>query len=133
MWVFCRPEWTKVETPWKWILTIFKYKNEYRKQLELDEKNMVICLVFFSYFLSYSHFCILKLSKFILKGVKLGFCPNRFRKHTPWGKYKTRFYFFSRVESKFQNFQGNIMIYNVSSPSSRYWNIRRDVHGRRDI
>ena len=24
---FCRPEWTKGGTPWKWILTIFECKN----------------------------------------------------------------------------------------------------------
>ena len=49
--LFCRPEETKrVMTPWKWILRIFKYKNEYLKQLELKKsiKNSVICLVSFS-------------------------------------------------------------------------------------
>ena len=30
--ILCKPEWTKKETPWKWILTIFEYKNEYPKQ-----------------------------------------------------------------------------------------------------
>ena len=29
---FYRPEWIKRGTTWKWILTIFKYKNEYYKQ-----------------------------------------------------------------------------------------------------
>ena len=39
-------------TPWKWILTIFTYKIEYHKQLDLQKidekkkkKNGVICLV----------------------------------------------------------------------------------------
>ena len=32
-------------TPWKWILTIFKYKNEYHKQSKL--KNGMICIVSF--------------------------------------------------------------------------------------
>ena len=35
-------------TLWKWILTIFNYKIEYHKHLDLqkvDEKNGVICLV----------------------------------------------------------------------------------------
>ena len=40
----CRPEWTKVGTPWKWILTIFKFKNRVQK---VDEQNGVICLVSF--------------------------------------------------------------------------------------
>ena len=35
--VFYRPEWTKGGTPWKRILTFFKYKNEYHKQLELKK------------------------------------------------------------------------------------------------
>ena len=34
-------------TPWKWILTIFKYKNEYHKQLKNRWKNGVIWLVSF--------------------------------------------------------------------------------------
>ena len=33
--VFCRTEWSKGGTPWKRILTIFKYKNEYHEELEL--------------------------------------------------------------------------------------------------
>ena len=33
IYVFCRSEWTKRKTPWKWTLTFFKYKNEYHKQL----------------------------------------------------------------------------------------------------
>ena len=36
--VFCRPEWAKGETPWKWILTIFKWKNEFPKQLGLEKQ-----------------------------------------------------------------------------------------------
>ena len=46
--VFSRPEWTKGGTPKKWILTIFKYKNGYHKQLELKKymkKYGAICLV----------------------------------------------------------------------------------------
>ena len=35
--VFYRPEWTKGGTTWKWILTIFIYKNESYKQI--DGKN----------------------------------------------------------------------------------------------
>ena len=31
---FYRPELTKGGTPWEWILSIFKYKNECYKQLE---------------------------------------------------------------------------------------------------
>ena len=50
-------------TPWKQILTIFKYKNEYRKQLEMKNrwKNGVICLVsFFAFWVM-----VLKLSKIV--------------------------------------------------------------------
>ena len=36
--VFCRPEWAKGGTPWKWILTIFKWKNEFPKQLGLEKQ-----------------------------------------------------------------------------------------------
>ena len=36
--VFCRPEWAKGETPWKWILTIFKWKNKFAKQLGLKKQ-----------------------------------------------------------------------------------------------
>ena len=32
--VFYKLEWIKVRTTWKWILTIFRYKNECYKQLE---------------------------------------------------------------------------------------------------
>ena len=32
--VFYRPKWSKRGTSWKWISAIFKYKNEYQKQLE---------------------------------------------------------------------------------------------------
>ena len=32
--VFYRPEWTKGGTTWKWILSIFKFRNEYYKQLD---------------------------------------------------------------------------------------------------
>ena len=46
-----------------------------------------------------------------VKAVRLGFCPVRFRKHTLWGKWINRFYFFYRVENKFQNFQRNLMVY----------------------
>ena len=45
-----------------------------------------------------------------VKAVRLGFCLVRFRKYTHWGKSKTRFYFFYRVDNKFQNFQGNLMV-----------------------
>ena len=48
--VFCRPEWTKEGTPWKRILTFFKYKSEYHETVraqKVDEKNGVICLVSF--------------------------------------------------------------------------------------
>ena len=47
----------------------------------------------------------------IVKAVRLGFCPVGFKKPTHWGKQKTRFYFFYRVENKFWIFQGNIMVY----------------------
>ena len=45
---FYRPEWVKRRTTWKWILTIFKYKNESYKQCSGKSrwKNEVICLVF---------------------------------------------------------------------------------------
>ena len=36
--VFCRPEWAKEGTPWKWILTIFKWKNEFPKQLGSESR-----------------------------------------------------------------------------------------------
>ena len=32
--LFYRPEWTKGGTTWKWILSIFKFRNEYFKQLD---------------------------------------------------------------------------------------------------
>ena len=59
---FYRPEWSKGGTTWKWILTIFKYKNECYKQLEwkkLMKKNGGICQV--SMFPSLG--MVLKLSK----------------------------------------------------------------------
>ena len=44
---FYKPEWIIRGTTWKWILTIFKYKNEYYKQSRKSRwKNEVICLVF---------------------------------------------------------------------------------------
>ena len=49
--VYCRPEWTKGETSWKWILVIFKYKTEYQKQLgvkKVDEENLICQVSFFS-------------------------------------------------------------------------------------
>ena len=36
--VFCRPKWTKGGTLWKWILTTFKCKNEFPKQLGLEKQ-----------------------------------------------------------------------------------------------
>ena len=54
--VFCRPEQTKRGTPWKQILTIFKWKNEFPRQLGL------ICLVF----MSPSWVIVLKFSKLCL-------------------------------------------------------------------
>ena len=36
--VFYRLEWTIGGTPWKWILTFFRYKNEYHKQVELKSR-----------------------------------------------------------------------------------------------
>ena len=53
----------KGDTPWKWILTFSKYKNEYRKELaqKVDEKNGVICLVFFFP----SSVMVLKLTKIV--------------------------------------------------------------------
>ena len=36
--VFWRPEWAKRGTPWKWNLTIFKWKNEFPKQLGLEKQ-----------------------------------------------------------------------------------------------
>ena len=36
--VFCRPEWAKVGTPRKFILIIFKWKNEFLKQLGLEKQ-----------------------------------------------------------------------------------------------
>ena len=62
--VFCRPEWTKGGTPWKWILTIFKWKNEFPKQLGLKKqmkKYGVIRLVF----MSLSWVMVLKFSKIV--------------------------------------------------------------------
>ena len=46
--VFYRPEWTKRRTIWKWILNIFKFRNECYKQLERKKhmKKMGSCLVF---------------------------------------------------------------------------------------
>ena len=44
---FYKPEWIIRGATWKWILTIFKYKNEYYKQSRKSRwKNEVICLVF---------------------------------------------------------------------------------------
>ena len=44
---FYKPEWIIRGTTWKWILTIFKCKNEYYKQSRKGRwKNEVICLVF---------------------------------------------------------------------------------------
>ena len=44
---FYKPEGIKRETTWKWILTLFKYKNEYYKQSrESRWKNEVTCLGF---------------------------------------------------------------------------------------
>ena len=38
-------------TPWKWILAIFKFKNEVPKQLGLEkQKKKMGLLVLFSYF-----------------------------------------------------------------------------------
>ena len=37
--VFYRTEWTKGETRWRWILTIFKYQNECYKHLKSRWKN----------------------------------------------------------------------------------------------
>ena len=55
-----RPEWTKGGTTWKWILSIFKFRNEYYKQIGKSRwKNGVICLV--SMFPSWV--MVLKLSK----------------------------------------------------------------------
>ena len=51
-------------TLWKWILAIFKYKNEYHRQLEFTKgrwKNAVVCLL--SIFLS--QVMVLKLSKIV--------------------------------------------------------------------
>ena len=36
--IFCRPEWAKGGTLWKWILTIFKWKNEFPKGLVLEQQ-----------------------------------------------------------------------------------------------
>ena len=50
--------------PWKWILTIFKCKNEFAKRLGLEKqmkKNGVICLVF----MSPSWVRVVKLSKIV--------------------------------------------------------------------
>ena len=46
--VFYKLEWIKVRTTWKWILTIFRYKNECYKQLEWKKymKDRVTWLVF---------------------------------------------------------------------------------------
>ena len=43
--VFYRSEGTKGATTRKWILSIFKFRNEYYKLEKVDEKNGVICLV----------------------------------------------------------------------------------------
>ena len=39
--VFYRPEWTKRGTTWKWILSIFNFRNEYYKHL--DRKMGIFC------------------------------------------------------------------------------------------
>ena len=60
--VFYRPKGTKGGTTWKYTLSIFKFRNEYYKQLDrkkVDEKNGVICLVF----MCPSWVTVLKLSK----------------------------------------------------------------------
>ena len=46
--VFYRPEWTKRGTTWKWILSIFKFRNEWYKRLEQKSrwKKGIICLMF---------------------------------------------------------------------------------------
>ena len=41
--VFYRPEWTEGGTTWKWILSIFKFRNEcYKQSLKSGWKNGVI-------------------------------------------------------------------------------------------
>ena len=58
--VFYRPEWTKRGTTSKWILSIFKFRNEYYSQIGKSIwKKGVICLV--SMFPSWV--VVLKLSK----------------------------------------------------------------------
>ena len=43
--VFYRPEWTEGGTTWKWILSIFKFRNEcYKQSSKSGWKNGVICL-----------------------------------------------------------------------------------------
>ena len=44
--VFYRSEWTNRWTRWKWVLSIFSFRNEYYKQIGKSRwKNEVICLV----------------------------------------------------------------------------------------
>ena len=55
--VFCRPEWT----PWKWILTIFKSKDEFLNQLGLKKqmKQWVYLPGFHVFFLRYGPYIVL--------------------------------------------------------------------------
>ena len=63
--VFCRPEWEKARTPWKLILTIFKWKNEFPRQVGFQKQmKKMVPVVWFSYLL---------LELWSLKGQKL--CP----------------------------------------------------------
>ena len=74
--IFYRPEWTTWGTIWKWISSIFKFRNEYCKQLDRKrqkKKNEVICLV--SMFPSWA--MVLKLSK---KVHFLQFCADLSKK-----------------------------------------------------
>ena len=68
--VFYRPELTKWETTWKWILSIFKFRNE-----KVDEKWGYISTFMFS-----SWVMVFKLSK---KVHFLQFCAELSKKSTP--------------------------------------------------
>ena len=63
--VFCRPEWAKGGSPWKWILTTFKWKNEFPNQLGLEKQMKKMGWVIFLVFMSTSWVMVLKLSKIV--------------------------------------------------------------------
>ena len=53
--VFCRPEWSKVGTTWKWVLSIFNFRNQWQtaRSEKVDEKKWCHLSSFHVPFLSY--------------------------------------------------------------------------------